>query len=163
MRILELYWNESIFNYTSTLVTSTISTSGIIQIRQNTPTSYIEYSTNGSTWVSIGTNWPVQIVNTNGLSTLTVLFTTDLTISNVAIGLGSNGQFIIGSNDITIDDNNKTVLIDGVIGYPGLVKNGTNVSNGKSNITVQNIKSSTLVNYESWICSSHFGRNSTLM
>jgi hypothetical protein len=165
--VKNIYWNEEISNYTSTLVTTTISGFGIIQLRQSSSTALIEYRINSGSWISIGTNWPVNFINTDALSTLTVSFTTDLTISNTPLGgPGTNGYFIIGSEKIILDGGNKTITINGVDTYPGLVLNGTSSSNGYSNITIQNINvstsnGSTIAFQKGWICWDYFGKASS--
>jgi hypothetical protein len=138
---------------------------GIIYIQQSgNNIQYQSNSTSGS-WTNVS-SWPVTIVNSNPVegNILTISLTTNLTISNTTVGTGTNGYFICGSSYITYDGTGKTITINTVTNYPGLVRNGTDLINGYSNITVQNILlttiSSTLVLRGGWICQSFFGNSS---
>ena len=166
--VVNIYWNSNISNYTSTLViTNIIRNGGIVYLKYFVDT-LINYSFDNTTWIPIGSNWPVQLTNTSSTDTLTVLFTNDLIIG-VGPGpsdMGPSKYFIIGSNNITIDGANNDVIINSVSNYPGLVRNGTESSQiGYSNITIKNINVSTLNNSSvaeraGWLCHSFFGFNS---
>ena len=52
---------------------------------------------------------------------------------------GTTRYFNIGSQYITIDGSYNTVVISGISIYFGLIRNGTSVVNGFSNVTIQNI------------------------
>ena len=139
--INNIYWSENIINYTSRLVTTTISSSITI--------------TNNNDYI-----WPVTINGGSYDSPIVITFSEDLTLNS------TSNYFIIDSEYIVIDGENFNVIIDGVTDYPGLVKNGTDGINGKSNITIQNINistlnSSTLAAYKGWICWDYFGANAT--
>jgi hypothetical protein len=128
---------------------------GTVYFRQNN--SDVQYSTNQTTWNTVST-FPITITNINPVSgnMLMVLFTTELTLSTVS------HYFICGSAYITFDGQNNTCLINNVANYPGLIQNGSEASNGKNYITVQNINSdtlgsSTLANDGGWIGCSFFG------
>jgi hypothetical protein len=138
---------------------------GIIYIQQSgNNIQYQSNSTSGS-WTNVS-SWPVTIINSNPASgnILTISLTTSLSISNTTVGTGTNGYFICGSSYITYDGTGKTITINTVTNYPGLINNGTDLINGYSNITVQNILlttiSSTLVFRGGWICQSFFGNSS---
>jgi len=146
---------------------STLSNNGgTIYIRQQTTTSAIEYSTNNSTWTSLGTSWPVFIINTNpsAANILTVLFTNSLYISSTSVGTnGTSGYFIIGSEYITFNGNSYTVTINAITNYLGLIQNGS-PDGGFSNIAIKNIGvlisgGSTLNSRAGWIGHREYARN----
>lgn len=138
---------------------------GIIYIQQSG--NNIQYQSNitSGAWTTFS-SWPVTFVNSNPVfgNVLTVSLYTNITISNTTVGTGTNGYFITGSEYIIYDGTGKTVTIDTVTNYRGLVRNGTDLINGYSNVTVQNILfttiSSTLVFRGGWICQSFFGNSS---
>lgn len=152
--IKNIYFTNGIINYTETLSTI-ISTNGNIFIRQSGGST--EYKTDTVDWTII--NFPATIVNTNILNTLTVYFTTNMTFDN------TNQYFICGSENITFDGNYKGIkyiISINVSNYMGLIQNGTSISNGYNNITIQNIgvESSNLLNpADGWICQSYFNYN----
>ena len=71
--IQSIYWTNLISNYSSTLVSTDISVSSNLYIRQN---SSLEYSTDNSSWKPI-TNYPIMITNTDLRTPLIVKLTTD--------------------------------------------------------------------------------------
>jgi hypothetical protein len=156
--VLNTYFNSNILNYTSTLA-NTISASGTIQIQQSG--ANIQYSVNaGSTWANVV--WPASIINSSAdpsNNRLTVLFTTDLTISS------TSNYFITGSQGITYDGNNKTVMVVAVNSFLGLIQNGANWGTivAYKNTTVQNIITknngsvNTLAGNYAYICQLFFG------
>jgi hypothetical protein len=171
--VRDLYFNENISNYASTLVLSTITLNGAngdVGLRMNT--GVIEYfNTTTSTWTAIGSgNWPVRFINSNLSSVLRVVFTQNLTI-NAGYG-GTAGYFIAGSSYITFDGSNNFINITNIPNYLGLIQNGstatlTSGTNGNRNVIVQNIKTnvtgtSTLSTAAfaraGWICAASFGR-----
>lgn len=136
--VKNIYWNEKINNYKSTLITDTISTS----------TTILNSDINNYTW-------PVTINGGTQGSTVIVTLGDDITLTDVS------QYFIIGSDYITIDGSSNNVIIDGVENWLGLVKNGTSQTFGYSNTTIQNINmntsgGSTLANYYGWICWEYF-------
>ena len=168
--IKNMYFNESISNYASTL-DSTISADGStesIYLQMNG--SDIAYSIGSSpdTYTNIS-SWPVTILNTNTSVILNVIFTQSLTISS------SSQYFIAGRKYITFDGKyngtNYIMNIENITGYTGLIQNGTSGANGKIGITVQNIitnvpnvngvYSSSLADSAGWICASYFGKGTT--
>ena len=131
---------------------------GIIYIQQSG--SDIQYQSNSTSgaWTNI-TSFPVTIVNSNPVqgNILTISIITNITI------ILATGYFICGSSYITFDGTGKIITIANVSNYLGLIQNGTNLANGYSNVTVQNINSaisgsSTLATSGGWICQSYFGK-----
>ncbi len=104
----------------------------IVYIREN-DIGNIQYSTNLSSWIGIGE--PCTITNTDiSLNQyLTIKLYTNLTFRN------SNQYFIMGSEYIIFDGDNKKITIDNVLNYPGLIQNGTFSNNGYSNVTIKNL------------------------
>ena len=143
--VKNIYWDSGIFNYSTTLATSIISASTTLTNADlNNPAIY---------------TWPITINGGTSESPIIVTFGDDITLNS------SSQYFIIGSEYITIDGDNFTVIIDGVTDYPGLVQNGLENTNGFSNITIENINISTLNNSiiafrSGWLCHSFFGSNS---
>ena len=163
--IRNIYFTEDIKEYQYTLATTFLSQNGgTYYFRQVTSTSLIEYSSNNSTWTQIlNTNWPLQITNSSPSSSnvLTVQFNTDITIGS---SIGTNGYFIINSQYIEVNGNNKVVTINGVTNYLGLIRNGTSSNNGYTNISIEDLgvvtsNGSTLGIYGGWIGQEYFGRN----
>lgn len=136
--IQNIYWSNNIENYTQTLI-------GTIIISNTTITQAF----------ADGYTWPV-VVNTG----VTITFGENLTFDSVS------HYFIIDGSDVTIDGNNKIVTMSGVVGYSGLIRNGTNGSNGHNNTTVKNIGVETpgiesLGMEGGWICQTYFGKNAS--
>ena len=175
-------------NYTSGSTTATLtvnqyaningglSTNNNIYIKQLTNNNIYWSTTNDAsdnitngTWTQINpiSAWQIILNNTNATlnetNRLVITFLTNITITN------ANNYFVVNTNYITIDGNNKTVTISGVTNYPGLIKNGISGvpgTNGKSNITVQNINITTsngasLIGGGGWICQSYFCTSSS--
>lgn len=146
-----------------------------IQQTNNHIGSNIEYSTNMINWHIVEHNqFPIQlnyigINNKQGI----VYLTTNICfndISNSNVGPGSNAYFFIGTNNITIDGlyNNikHTIFLNNIIDYFGLINNGFEQNNGKTNITIKNIFldcSSSIQKYNSgsgWFCQTYYANNS---
>jgi len=106
---------------------STIDASGTLYIRQNA--AVVQYSRNNSTWTTFA--FPVIIRNTTPTlaTTLTVLFTTDITTTT------DTSKFSVGTNYITFDGANKNFNINATITGINAIFN----SNGASYITVKNV------------------------
>ena len=170
--IRDMYFNNTISNYASTLAPTTISTDGATSsIWLGMNDTKIKYSTTSSSgpWIDIqGEDWNVIIVNTNPTlnSILNVIFTEDLTISST---YGNTlGFFSTGSSYITFDGAGFKININNITDYLGLIHNGSTATGtaGYSNVVVQNINSnvtggslSIAVNTRAgWICASSFGR-----
>jgi hypothetical protein len=183
--IKNIYFNELIDNYTHTLATiipidSGLATNNNIYIKQLSNNSIWYSTTNNSddntstgSWTRINANvdWQIRLSNTNITKTetnrLKLTLLTDIIINNV------DNCLIINTDYITIDGNNKTIVISSISNYPGLIQNGTGNSSaetintlGKNNITIQNINSisstnSTLAQYGGWICQAFYGNTSS--
>jgi hypothetical protein len=164
--IQNMYFNESISNYASTLA-STITVNGAtesIYLKMNVSVIayYVGSSPTGGSYTNIA-SWPVTIVNSTPTSStrLNVVFTQNLTIAS------SNSQyFIAGSSYITFNGANYNMNITNILTYPGLIQNGTSTTNGFSNITVQNITTnvtgtSSLAYEAGWICATYFSNGAT--
>ena len=150
--IRNIYWTDLIENYSLTLANNSITTSTIL--RNATVNNY---------------TWPITI--SGGTSSIPVIITLG---DNITLSIGNN-YFIIGSEYIIFEGGNKTVTIDGVTEYKGLIQNGTGSTgtsnnNGFSNITVNNIgvltsNHSTLNNgnYQEggWLCQCYWASNET--
>jgi hypothetical protein len=141
---------------------------GIIYIQQSgNNIQYQSNSTSGS-WTNVS-SWPVNFINSNPVSgnILTVLITTDILISDSTVVTGTNGYFITGSNYITYDGTGKTITIENVSGYLGLIQNGSSTIDGYHAITVKNINTTSTNSFlisasgirAGWICGPYFGRN----
>jgi hypothetical protein len=163
--IKNIYFTDNITEYQYTLDTTIIQQNGgTIYIKQESSTSSIQYSSDNSNWTTINNaNWPVQIINTlpSSSNVLTLLFNTDITFSST-IG-NTNGYFIIGSQYITINGNNKIVTIDSITSYPGLIQNGDASNNGFTYININYLgvitsNNSTLANFGGWIGKRYFGK-----
>jgi hypothetical protein len=176
--IEQIYWTNSIKNYTGLLGTELIlsypldplDTPGTLYFQQIDSTSALQYqygSTSGDwTDINLGTEWPITIINSNPAGgVLTVSFFTDITINGTTVGVGANGYFIVGSEKITFEGNLHDITIDRVTtGYNGLIQNGTSSTNGNANIIVQNINlkviNGSILNFGSgWITWGYFSKS----
>ena len=166
--IKNIYFTNNIENYQYTFAPISITPPGsTFYFRQSSSISNIEYSYDDISWATSidSTNWPVTIINGTILITLNVVFNTNLYLTTT---YGNTyGYFIIGSDNIIINGNNKVLNIDSIIDYPGLFQNGifssltsfTNITIEKLGVTTSN--NSTLVSVSSniggWICQGYFG------
>jgi len=103
--------------------------------------------------------WPITI--SGGSLSNPVIITLSENIS-----LSQNFHyFIIASEYVTIDGNNKSITLDNVFNYPGLVQNGTNSLSGYNNVTITKIKlvsnSAGLATEGGWIGQTFFGFNTS--
>ena len=163
--VRDLYFNQSISNYASTLTLSIITldgASGDVGLRMNVGDEIEYYDTTTSTWTAITSgNWPVQFVNSNLSSTLKIVATENLIISNTYGD--TSGFFIAGSTNITFDGSGNTITFDSITGFPGFLDNRNTLSVAYANIIVQNFTTatsgaSTLDLNAGWLCQSSFGR-----
>ena len=141
--IKNLYFTNAIENYQYTLETT--------KINEDTELTNEKIAT--YTWpATINAGYTVKIME-------------DLTISS-STG-GTNGYFIIGGDDVTIDGNGKTVTITDITDYPGFLENGTiNTIASGTNIIIKDLgvlstDTTTLVFGEGWIGQQYFGRELT--
>jgi hypothetical protein len=95
-------------------------------------------------------SWPISISGGTSSDPVVVTLGEDILLEQ------TNKYFIIESEYVLFDGNNKTVTIDNVSGYPGLFQ----AVSGYSNISINNTKvlsnSSTLQNDGGWIGQSNF-------
>jgi len=168
--IQNIYFTEEVVNYQSTLVETPIGQAGgIITLNQNSSTFEITctFSDGRSNQLITATNWPVKFTNSNTASPLTIKFNTNI-VFNSTYG-STNGYFIMGSNNITIDGNNKEININNITDYLGLFQNGTisttssnpskiSITIGNLGVTVTGLSSLIASNpYGGWICQGYFG------
>lgn len=113
------------------------------------------YKINDGSYNSI--SLPLTITNTNTAFTLQVLFETDLVLqSNIWYIVCGSENIQFGSTSLNNDGSRPTITIDGILNYPGFIRNGTVSSNGNNNIYVYNLNivaanGSTLVDEGGWI------------
>ena len=167
--IKNIYFTNDVENYAYTLATTIIQAGGTITLSQATSTSNIIGTYSDGTAPVTLTSWPVTIQNNNSASsTLTVIFATNLYFTST-YGI-ANGYFILGSNNITIEGNNKEVNINGISSYPGLFQNGTNSTTPSfTDITIEYLGvtssgNSSLISsfpYGGWVCQEYFGSYAT--
>ena len=168
--IKNIYFTNDVENYAYTLDATTISQAGgtITFSQADSISNIIGTYSNGTTVTLTSSSWPATINNTDSTNTtLTITFNTNLYLTNTYGN--TNGYFILGSNNITINGNNKEVNINGISSYPGLFQNGTNSSSSSNrsftSITIQYLGvtssgNSTLSStdpYGGWVCQSYFG------
>jgi len=142
--IKNIYWDELVSNYTTTLATGTITVSQTVTNADlNDITKY---------------TWPITINGGTQSNPTVVTFDDNIILNSVS------KYFIIGSEYIVIEGNYKTVTVDGVSNYPGLFLNGLQNSPGYSNVLIQNINFKTINSTQSfragWITQAFFGTNS---
>jgi hypothetical protein len=135
--------------------TSITTDAGFIYIQNNSGT--IQYRIDNSIWTNI--TWPVTITNTNSSNYITVLFTTNITLSS------ANNYFICNSNNIQFGDikynNDGTrpiITLNNIVGgYPGLIQC---LNYGKINIfnLVVDGSTSVLATSGGWIAQQSFAQ-----
>ena len=163
--VVHTYFTSNIENYSSTLAVSYTQDGGIIYIQQSgNDIQYQSNSTSGA-WTTIS-SWPVTFYNSPNASLtniLTISFYSNITISDLTVGTGTNGYFIVGSSYITFNGNSNTILVDNVSLYTGLIQNGTVSTNGFHTLTLTNINTnantSVLELGGGWLCQTWFGAN----
>jgi len=97
-------------------------------------------------------SWPVTVNGGSSNNPTIITLDENLTLNN------SNHYFIIGSNYVTIDGNNKTITISELNNsYSGLVQNGTSTISGYSNIVIKNMTIMTTNNSCTTVNSGWFG------
>ena len=166
--VRDLYFNENISNYASTLALTTITLDGAngdVGLRMNADGVRIDYyNTTTATWTPIGSgNWPVRFVNSNLSSVLRIVATQTLNFFLETASGTVECYFIAGSEYITFDGSSNTINISNIINYSGLIQNGTSGAIGNPNIVVQNFimrssNGSALTTTGGWVCRSFFGR-----
>jgi len=97
---------------------------------------------------------------------LTVSGSAYITFGSPLVFTDVSSYFIIGTSGVVIDGCGNTVDISGVVNYPGLVRNGTSTTNGKSNTTIKNmgvrsIGNTTLATTQGWIGQQYYSSNAS--
>jgi hypothetical protein len=140
---------------------------GTINISEVSSNIYYNINDGSDTLISL---WPVTIQNSNTSTTLKVLFTTDITITNI---IGIIGYFECGSDNIQFGDTSlkpdgtrPIITIDNVLNYPGLIKNyDPSFFESYNNIYVYNLfvdsSGSTLDIGGGWFAQENFSRSAT--
>lgn len=133
-------------------------TTQTVYIRQVAGTT--QYSTNQTNWTTIS-SWPATVTNMNPSSVLKVLFTTNITFNNVL------NYFTVGSDGIQFGDTSvkpdggRPVITIAVNDYPGLIRNGTGLSDGNANVYIYNLvvdgTGYQLSNGAGWVAQVYFG------
>ncbi len=106
--------------------------------------------------------WPV-VLKDNSDTAFTVSLGENITLSNDV-----NKYFIVASENITFEGNSPfKIILDSIIGYPGLFLHGTDNIPAKNNFTIQNLGvvtsgGSTLVDDAGWIGQTYFGSGAVL-
>lgn len=161
--VRDIYFNNNIQNYASSLATVLSFSGGTVYIQQNGSSLEYQYNSTLGAWTSLA-SWPVTVTNTtpDASSVLTISFFTNITISSTTVGTGTLGYFECLSGFITFDGNNNTITVDDVVDYPGLVRNGNLSLAGYDNISIQNINfasinSATVGFRNGWLCYQGFG------
>jgi hypothetical protein len=152
--VKNIYFNENIENYTSTLIT-TVAINSALSINNNI---YIKQLTNGAmyysttnnaddnittgTWIQINAavDWQVTIANTNttpsNTNRLVITFLTNIILNHV------DNNFFINSTFITMNGNNKIFYINNITDWKGLLQNAYL----KGDIIIQNFITSSIGN-----------------
>jgi hypothetical protein len=137
-----------------------------VYVRQNEDLSanpLNEYKINDGEWTEL--LFPLNISNTNvdpASNILKVLFTTDVTLSdgNGYIQINSNGVQI-GDTAVNNDGTKRTITIDGIANYNGLIVNYGNSDIYIYNLHVAAINDAYLDTDGGWIGQSGYGTNGT--
>jgi hypothetical protein len=146
-------------------MSTTVNVSGgLLYIRQNA--SVVEHSTNGTTWSTI--NFPMTINNTNiAGGVVQVLFTTDITLASaIAFFICGTASIQFGSRTLKSDGSLPLITIDySGAAYPGMVRNGTSISNGANNVSIVNLRvvgsASVLLGNGGWVAQDYFGKGAS--
>jgi hypothetical protein len=126
-----------------------------VYIRQAEGSQEYSYD-NQETWSTV--TWPFNIGYGGSVE-----FVTDISLNSIDNYFICSGDFIkIGSTSLP----RPVITIDGVIGYPGLIQNGTFDISGQSNIYVYNLmvataNGGTLNTNGGWIGQQYFGMGAT--
>lgn len=99
------------------------------------------YSTNQTNWTNIS-SWPATITNINATPTsniLRVLFTTNMTFNNVSNYFSAGSAGIQFGDTSVKPDGTRPVITIAVNDYPGLIRNGTGLSDGNANVYIYNL------------------------
>ncbi len=128
----------------------------------------VQYSYNLSSWTTISA-YPLIVANSNtAAGTLTILITTDLTLT------GGTDRYIyvnstniqIGSISLNADGSRPTITISDIVNYPGFVANGFSSTNGFNDVSIYNIivspsGTTTLGVDNGWVTRNSYARGAT--
>lgn len=130
--------------------------------------SFVEYKINDGDWNQVF--WPFYIYNTNedpGNNLLKVIFTTGITIQGPSEAFEcQTGGIQFGDTSLNSDGTRPVITVQDVDGYFGLIRNGSDYSNGYNDIYVYNLKvvaagTTTLGDGAGWIGQQYYGKNAT--
>src|SRR5258706_8190289 len=79
-------------------------------------------------------SWPIHISGGSLSNPVIVTLSEDISLSQ------NTQYFIIESEYVVFDGNNKTITIDNVWNYPGLCQNCDGSLNGYSNVAINNVR-----------------------
>jgi hypothetical protein len=149
---------------------SSISANGatsILYLQQSG--SDIQYKINSNPWTTIS-SWPLTVNNTNTSTKLKILLETNLVFTSLShYFIFDNalnvGPIQLGDTYLGSQGERKEITLDSISFYEGLIRNGTNTTAGKSNISVYNLKingsSSSLQTGSGWFGRARYGRDAT--
>jgi hypothetical protein len=140
---------------------TSIFASEVVYIRQDN--ADIQYIADNGSWTTI-INWPVIVNNEQPtISTLEVLFTTNITLTT-----DSDRHFMCGTNKVQFGSktlqNGGTrpiIYIDGITKYPGLIQNMNCGSIYVCNLEVHAINGSTLAEGGGWIGQQYYANQTS--
>jgi hypothetical protein len=123
----------------------------------------IQHSSNQSSWTTISA-WPILLQNSNtGAGTLTLVFTTDLSITNNNNYIYCNSTNLqIGSSSLNVDGSRPTITITDVTNFTGFITNYDGTK-GFNNISIYNLiispsGTTTLGGDGGWLTRTNFGK-----
>jgi hypothetical protein len=128
-------------------------------------TGVVEYQINTNDWQTAA--MPITITNTNTAGILKVLFTTDITLTTLNDFFIVNSDAIqFGSPSLNVDGSRRIFTVQALLGYPGLIRNGTSTTNGYNSVSIYNlsvVKSGNCnsIMYGGWIGQAYFGKKAT--
>jgi hypothetical protein len=102
--------------------------------------------------------WPIEILGGSTSNPTIITFGDNITLNS------PTQFFIIGSDNVIIEGNNKIVELSSINEYPGLFQNGTSSTDGYSNIIIRNFSMfcGTSTQEENsgggWICQRYYGK-----
>ena len=122
----------------------------------------VEYSSDQDNWTEI--SWPYTINNPSEFVFVSVIFTTDITLtSNDHYFIVETGGIYFGDFTLKPDGTRPIITVANSNAYPGLVQNGTSSSNGHGFIAILNLeiasRDSTLAEEGGWFAQAHYGGN----
>jgi hypothetical protein len=116
-----------------------------------------------STWSTM--SWPCYVFNNNTeLGMLNIVFISNITIGDVY------GYFICGTQNIQFgsqmlmpNGHRPVITLDGIVNYPGFIKNGDSGTNGYNMVHIMNLDirtsgASTLAIEGGWVAQAYFGK-----